>query len=220
MTDSVGLVLVLGATGETGVRLVKNLRNKNIPVRALVRDMVKAASFSDRGVEVQVGDPMAAGDQQKALQDVKYVAIALGTRGVRDPQVLDVVEHRYLIDLCELAKATGVEHIVLCTSIGSDEPERYPFIAEVLRYKQKLEKVLIDSGINYTIVRPGGLNNNPGGQGVQLSAKLPQSGLISREDVAEVMAQALLQPEARNRIAEIINNPDYSPAKRPDLFKG
>jgi hypothetical protein len=34
------------------------------------------------------------------------------------------------------------------------------------------------------------------------------------------MAQALLQPEARNRIAEIINNPDYSPAKRPDLFKG
>ena len=63
-----------------------------------------------------------------------------------------------------------------------------------------------------------GLTDAPGGNGVTAARTLHGFGMISRDDVAEVIVQALLQPEAKNKIVEIVSAPDAGPADRPNIF--
>ncbi len=211
-------VLVIGASGGTGSQVIKGLQAIGIPVVAMTRNPESEESLKGEGVTVLVGNPLAAASLQQALGGIKYVINTMGTRRPNDLEDIEAVEHHYMATLVQAATQAGVEHIVHCTSLGTDAPERFPFLLNVLKGKQKGEEVLINSGLTYTIVRPGGLNNNPGGEGVMVKAKLQDSGFIAREDVAQVMIQALLQPEARNKIFEIINQPGVGPANRPGLF--
>jgi len=102
--------------------------------------------------------------------------------------------------------------------MGTETPAAIPRLAKILEAKRRGEIILEKSGLDYTIVRPGGLHNNPGGEPVSLARHLPGFGAISRDDVAEVMVQAVLQPAARNRIVEIINDGSGLKASSPDLF--
>ncbi|MEI7556601.1 SDR family oxidoreductase [Candidatus Chlorohelix sp.] len=214
------LVLVIGASGETGSRVVKALLAKNIPVKALVRTPEKAEALQMPGVEVQVTNLTDPAELQTALEGIKYVITATGARNFREPIETEAIEVTFINLLSIAIKTAGTEHIVMCTSLGTDNPEQFPQIAPVLRLKSKAEEVIIGCGVPYTIVRPGGLVNEPGGVGVLIRSKLEAPGRISREDVAEVMVQALLQPEARNKVVEIINQTGEAPANRSDLFKG
>ncbi|NWJ47770.1 MAG: SDR family oxidoreductase [Chloroflexi bacterium] len=214
------VVLVIGASGETGSRVVKALRAKNIPVRALVRTSEKGEVLQMPGVEVQVTNLTDPAALQSALEGIKYIITATGARNFREPAETEAIEVTYINLLASAIKTAGIEHIVMCTSLGTDNPERFPPLAPVLRLKNKAEETIIGCGVPYTIVRPGGLVNEPGGTGVLIRSKLEISGRISREDVAEVMVQAILQPEARNKVVEIINQMGETPANSPDLFKG
>ena len=83
----------------------------------------------------------------------------------------------------------------------------------VLLWKAKGEAAVRASGVPYTIVRPGGLTDKPGGQsGVRLEQGDRGTGLIPRADVARVCVAALQSPEARNRTFEV-----YSAQTPPDV---
>jgi len=219
MSDFNGLILVLGATGETGKLVVKSLQAKHIPVRILVRDEDKASEFQSSGIEIIAGDPLNSHTEQRALSGVKAVIGVLGTRSANDLDEIEAVENQAIANLIQAVKAARVEHIVLCSSMGTTTPNQIPFLAHVLRGKRRGEIALIESGIPYTIVHPGGLRNDDGGQGVLSKDALQGFGTITRADVAEVLVQALLQPEARNRSADIIHNPEQGPANREGLFR-
>merc|ERR1739842_65731 len=71
---------------------------------------------------------------------------------------------------------------------------------DILLWKRRAEKYLMESGLPYTIVHPGGLINEPGSErelvlGVDDSQDGTESRVVPREDVAEVMLQSLLHPE-------------------------
>lgn len=219
MPDFNGPVLVLGATGETGKLVVKSLQAKHIPVRVLVRDEDKTREFQSDGVEIIIGDPLNSHDEQRALTDVQAAISVLGTRNPDDLDAIEAVENRAIANLIQAAKAASVEHIVLCSSMGTTTPDQIPFLANILSGKRRGEIALIESGIPYTIVHPGGLRNDEGGQGVHVKDTLQGFGTIARADVAEVLVQALLQPEARNRSVDIINDPEQGPADREGLFR-
>jgi len=74
------------------------------------------------------------------------------------------------------------------------------------------------SPLIYTIVRSGGLNNDPPVNAVKVGRGDTLQGRITRSDVAQVLVQALLQPEARNQVVEIVNQEGAGPADRRDLF--
>jgi uncharacterized protein YbjT (DUF2867 family) len=212
------LVLVVGASGRTGQRVVRALRRHGFPVRALVRDASKASLVASEGVEVLIGDVTDEADIRRALTGVTYLISALGSKGPTDAAHIELIEFTTIAELAQLAKEMGVQHFVLCSSMGVEIPEMIPPLAEILRQKRRGELALEHSGVPFTIVRPGGLTDEPGGGGVAIARTLPGFGMIARDDVAEVMVQALLQPEAKNKIAEIINAPDAGPADRPGLF--
>ena len=83
----------------------------------------------------------------------------------------------------------------------------------VLLWKRKAEVYLIESGLPYTVVHPGGLINEPGGKrelvlGVDDSQEGTESRSVPREDVAEVLLQALLHPEYRGRSFDLRAKPE------------
>ena len=87
-----------------------------------------------------------------------------------------------------------------------------PRSGNILQWKRKAELYLIDSGRPYTIVHPGGLINEPGGErelvlGVDDSQAGTESRTVPREDVAEVMVQALLNDGYRGRSFDLRAKP-------------
>jgi nucleoside-diphosphate-sugar epimerase len=134
------------------------------------------------------------------------------------PEQVDWLGQKTQIDA---AKASGKEtHVVICSSMGGTDPsnmlnsigrETLPDGSirggNILLWKRKAEKYLIDSGIPYTIVHPGGLINEDGGKreiliGVD-DVRTEGERSIPRSDVAEVLVQAVLIPEYRGRSFDI-----------------
>jgi len=136
------------------------------------------------------------------------------------PRVVDWIGQKNQIDA---AAAQGSDvHVVLCSSMGGTNPnhplnnlgkdENGSGEGDILKWKRKSELYLAtQSGLPYTIVHPGGLLNEPGGRrklyvGVDDRVEGCDNNSVPREDVAEVLVQALLHPsEYRNRSFDLVS---------------
>lgn len=134
------------------------------------------------------------------------------------PEQVDWLGQKAQIDA---AKACGPDtHVVLCSSMGGTDasnmlnrigreelPDGSTSGGNILKWKRKAEKYLIDSGLPYTVVHPGGLVNEPGGKReivIGVDDDWSEGGrMIPREDVAEVLLQAVLNPAYRGRSFDI-----------------
>lgn len=219
MTDYHGHVLVLGANGETGRQVLSALQNKALPTRALVRTAAKADTLPQTDAEIVIGD-IDSDTLSHALAGITALICTIGTRSFTDAQAIEDAEYITIANAIDAAKEADVDHFVLCSSMGTSHPESIPPLTNILRAKARAEEILKKSGLNYTIVHPGGLRNEPGGQSI-LVTEHPASGhgMITRADVAEVLVQAILQPEASGKSVDIIERPDQGPANRPNLFR-
>lgn len=211
-------VLVLGATGRTGQRAVWALLARGVAVRALVRDPARAEALLPPEVELRAGSPLDAGVLGLALVGCDA---ALDVLGVPDPGrpegELAAVEAEVPAQLGALAAVRRLGRVVLCSSLGVERPEALPMLAPVLRAKRRGELGLMAAHSDVVIVRPGGLTDTPGGEGVRCARHLPGFGRISREDTARVLVAALFAPGARGPY-EVIADPACGPAERPGLF--
>jgi uncharacterized protein YbjT (DUF2867 family) len=206
------LVLVAGATGGTGQEVVDQALAKGLHVRALVRDESKARLlFGDR-VQYVTGDVREPRSLKKAVKGVDEVVCALGSNVQRDPENSpERVDYAGVKALAEAAKAAGVSQFILVSSMGVTHPEHQlnAMLDNILEWKLKGEDAVRATGINYTIVRPGSLTNEPGGQrGVRIMQGDPRDGegSIARADVAAVLVSAVGRPELYGTTFEIVGD--------------
>lgn len=194
-TEAKSVVLVAGATGRTGQQLVQQLIEQGHAVRALVRDAGKARAALPAGIGIAVADVRDPDALATAMQGVTYVVSAIGA-GPRaapgsGPREVDFAGVR---NLALAAKAAGVRHFVLVSSAATTRAATYPmeFMRPILAAKLEGEAALRSSGVTYTIVRPGGLLDEPGGRrAIELSQGDTLAGRIPRADVAAVCVAAL-----------------------------
>jgi uncharacterized protein YbjT (DUF2867 family) len=205
-------VLVAGATGGTGQEVVDQALAKGLHVRALVRDESKARLlFGDR-VQYVTGDVREPRSLKKAVKGVDEVICALGSNVQRDPENSpERVDYAGVKALAEAAKAAGVAQFILVSSMGVTHPEHQlnAMLDNILEWKLKGEDAVRATGINYTIVRPGSLTNEPGGQrGVRIMQGDPRDGegSIARADVAAVLVSAIGRPELYGKTFEIVGD--------------
>ncbi|HEX7973414.1 MAG TPA: SDR family oxidoreductase, partial [Anaerolineales bacterium] len=192
----------------------------------LVRDVAKARRLvGDRPTFLR-GDVRRPETLEPVFTSVNGVICAIGSRdlqGEENPQVVDYQGVQNLVSAAvgTKARARGVlEHFVLVSSIAVTHPE-HPLnqYGRVLDWKLKGEEALRASGLTYTIVRPGGLTDAPGGEHALLFDQGDRiSGLISRADVAEVCVQALDEPKADNTTFEVIEAPGPASLNLSELF--
>jgi uncharacterized protein YbjT (DUF2867 family) len=220
------LVLIVGATGGTGQEVVAQALAKGYAVRALVRDADKARTlFGDR-VAYAVGDVREPRTLPPAMRRVDYVVSALGSNVERDPENKpELVDYGGVRSLALAARDAGVKHFVLTSSMGVTNPEHQlnRILDDILNWKFKGEEALRASGVRYTIVRPGALNNDPGGQkGIRVLQGDPQDvvGEIPRADVAAVLLNAVGRPEAFGKTLEIVSDPGRHSVDWNSFFGG
>ncbi|KAH7293793.1 hypothetical protein KP509_28G042600 [Ceratopteris richardii] len=129
------------------------------------------------------------------------------------PEEVDWLGQKNQIDA---AKEAGVKQIVLVGSMGGtnlNNPLNALGNGNILVWKRKAEKYLADSGIPYTIIRAGGLQETEGGKRELLVGKddellATDTRTISRADLAEVCIQALLFEEAKNKAFDLSSKPE------------
>ncbi|MCU0518752.1 MAG: SDR family oxidoreductase [Oscillatoria sp. Prado101] len=211
---------VAGATGETGRRIVRELVKREIPVRALVRNLETGRAILPKEVELVTGDVLNRESLSAAIGDSTVLLCATGARPSFDPTGPDQVDFQGTKNQVDVAKAKGVQHFVLVSSLCVSQlfhPLNLFWL--ILLWKKQAEEYLQKSGLTYTIVRPGGLLNEDTDEPVVMSgADTLFDGRIPRTKVALVSVEALSQPAAGNKIVEIVTKADAPEQTFEQLF--
>jgi NAD(P)H dehydrogenase (quinone) len=192
-------IVVTGATGQLG-RLVVDRLLAEVPadqVVAVVRDADKAADLAARGVEVRVADYNAPETLKDAFQAGDVVLLISGSEvGQRAAQ------HTAVIDA---AKEAGVARLAYTSVLGGPDAD-FKLAAEHL----VTERVLLDSGLTYTLLRNGWYTENYTAQipvqlehGVVGSAGEGRVGSATREDYAAAAAAVLTGEGHENAVYEL-----------------
>jgi uncharacterized protein YbjT (DUF2867 family) len=205
---------VAGATGQTGRRIVQQLVERGIPVRALVRNSETAKEILPSSVELVVGDVLQRDSLPELIGDSTVLLCATGAAPSFDPTGPYNVDYIGTKNLVDAAKTKGIEQFVIVTSLCVSKffhPLNLFWL--ILYWKKQAEAYLTSSGLNYTIVRPGGLKNEDNANAIRMSsADTLFEGSIPRSKVAAVCVESLFSPDARNKIIEIVA-PEDAPAK-------
>ena len=212
--------LVVGATGQTGRHIVRQLVQKNIPVRALVRNLESAKKILPPETELVIGDILKPETIENALSDCSVLLCATGASPSLDPTGPYQVDYQGTKNLVDAAKAKGIDRFIIVSSLCVSKffhPLNLFWL--ILYWKKQAEKYIQNSGLNYTIVRPGGLKNDDNSDNIVMSsADTLFEGSIPRPKVAQVCVEALTQPEAESKIVEIIAKPEAASRTWEQLF--
>ena len=211
---------VAGATGETGRRIVSQLLDRSIEVRAFVRDEEKARSIFPAGVEIVSGDVLQVDTLKDAMAGCTVVFCATGARPSFDPTGPYLVDFEGTKNLVNASKAAGIEQFVLVTSLCvSKLLHPLNLFWGILVWKKWAEEYLQRSGLTYTIVRPGGLKNDDNDDRIVMQGLDSLfDGSIPRTKVAQVCVEAIGNVSSHNKIVEIVARSDAPEKTVAELF--
>ncbi len=211
---------VVGATGQTGRRIVEQLVQQNVPVRALVRNRETAQNILPPQAELVVGDVLQPQSLKAAIADCTVLLCATGASPSLDPTGPYKIDYEGTKNLVDVAREANIEHFVLVSSLCVSQlfhPLNLFWL--ILVWKKQAEDYLCQSGLTYTIVRPGGLKNDDNQDAIVMkSADTLFDGSIPRTKVAQVCVEALSIPASRRKIVEIVAKPEETPTSFEQLF--
>lgn len=206
-------VLVVGASGSIGRRVVAEALRADYATRALVRDPGQASLFPD-GTQVVVGDPTDASTLGNALDGVAGVIL---TQGTFDEHLLESVNYGSVRNV--LNTLTAPARIALMTALGVTRP------TPGHDWKRRGERLVRASGLPYTIVRPGWFDCNEADehrlvlrQGDTHWAGSPSDGAVSRQQIAQVLVASLACAAADGRTFELVAEKGEAQAELEPLF--
>ncbi|KAK9057305.1 hypothetical protein SSX86_022140 [Deinandra increscens subsp. villosa] len=236
-------VLVTGAGGRTGQIVYKKLKERSgeYVARGFVRSEESKGKIGGED-DVLIGDIRDPQTVNPAVEGIDALVILTSavpkmkpgfdpTKGGRpefyfeegsNPEQVDWEGQKNQIDA---AKAAGVKHIVLVGSMGGtnlNHPLNSLGNGNILVWKRKAEQYLADSGIPYTIIRAGGLQDKEGGIRELLIGKddellETETKTVARSDVAEVCIQALQFEEAKFKAFDLASKPEGSGTPTKDF---
>lgn len=212
-------VAVVGATGRTGHRIVNALQASEHQAIAVVRNPAKAQGRWPT-VEIRTADVTQPQTLPPALKECEAVICATGASPSLNPLEPLSVDYLGTKNLVDAAKAADVQQFILVSSLCVSQffhPLNLFWL--ILYWKQQAERYLQESGLTYTIVRPGLKETDDGGFPIIAPADTLFEGSIARSRVAEICVAALGEPSAYNKIFEVVSRPDQTPAAYPELFR-
>jgi uncharacterized protein YbjT (DUF2867 family) len=197
-------IAIAGGHGKIAMRLTHLLDERGDEVRSLIRNPDHAGEVREAGAEPVLCDLESASVEEvaEAIDPVEAVVFAAGAGPGSGPERKETIDHGGAVKLIEAAKASGVDRYVIVSSIGADPSiEGDDTFSVYLRAKGRADAALAESGLDYTIVRPTGLSDDPGTGQVRLGQRVGR-GEIPREDVAAVLAAVLQVPSTVGKTFE------------------
>jgi len=207
------VVVVLGGSGRTGLNTVKYLMDAGATVRAGTRDPEKAAEEHGSDIDWVKLDVTDKASLEQAMEGATYVISSIGNN--RDAANVD---YGGVASAVDAAKAAGVKHFTLISSAGVTQPDHFlnRVFNNLLVWKFKGEQHLRASGLDYTVIRPYGLQDDLDSRSKFTSVLFLQgdnipNGIIDRKDVAKVALASLKAEGASGKTFELTNYLAFAP---------
>ncbi|WP_284750685.1 SDR family oxidoreductase [Amycolatopsis sp. RTGN1] len=201
-------VTVLGASGRTGIHVVRLLAARGHTVRAGLRSRRRAEVLRDENAKPVVADVTA--DRDELVEVFKDSDVVITTIGAPDPEPesVNLVDRDGAIAAIRAAEVAGVPRFIQLSAQFADSPDQGDrLVRSILLAKQVSDSVLQKSELTWTIVRPGTLTDGPATGRVKVAGHL-EPGRITRRDVAAVLVGVLGEPLTENRGFDVVSG-DY-----------
>jgi len=194
-------VVVAGGHGQIGMRLLKLLVEGGHEAVGMIRKAEQAADLEAIGAEPLVLDLEAADDVRLDADAIVFAAGAGPGSGE---------ERKWTMDYGGAAKLmkAGPRRYVIVSSIGAEDPPGGDEgFAVYLQAKAKADEELRASGLDYTIVRPGRLTDDPGTGRVRIGERF-ELAAVPRDDVAAVLFTVLDENLAIGKTFALVSGED------------
>ena len=198
-------VLIAGGHGQIARRLIRRLARDGHTARGLIRSPDHVADIeADGGVPVLCD--LERDEVTPHVGGADAVVFAAGAGPGSGAERKRTVDLGAAVKCVEAAEALGVTRFVIVSSIGAQDPDAGPeAMRPYLRAKADADARLTASGLDWTIVRPGSLENRPGTGLVDVSTQLGRRGEVPRDDVALVLAETLRAPNTVGLTFEVFS---------------
>ncbi|HET6531503.1 MAG TPA: SDR family oxidoreductase [Actinoplanes sp.] len=185
-------IFVAGGHGQVARRLLKLLADRGDTARGLIRKPEHAADLEAVGAVPVLGDLENDGTLDRYVKGADAVVFAAGAGPGSGPARKRTVDLGGAVKLVDAARATGVRRYVMVSSIGAHQPDAAgEGMRPYLEAKAEADAYLQASGLDWTIVRPGSLTDDPATGRVRVSTEMGGRGPVPRDDVAAVLAETL-----------------------------
>ena len=202
-------VVIAGGHGKVALALERLLAGRGDQAVGLIRDPAQAADVQEAGAEAVVCDLEAAsaGDVAIVLSGADAVVFAAGAGPGSGIARKDSVNRAGSVLMADAAQQAGVRRFVQVSSMGAGsppQPGRDEVWAAYITAKAAAEADLRSRDLDWTILRPGHLTDDPAAGRVRLAAPPVPAGAVSRADVAAVIAALLHEPGTSHQTLELV----------------
>lgn len=211
-------ILIVGGHGQIALRLLKLLADRGHTARGLIRKPEQAADLQAVGAVPVLGDLENDPSLDAYVKGADAVVFAAGAGPGSGDARKRTVDLGGAVKLVDAARNTGVRRYVQISSIGADRPEQGgDSMGAYLRAKSEADAYLTATDLDWTVVRPGSLTNDPGTGQVQVSTTLGNHGPVPRDDVAAVIAASLTEDHTIGLIFELFTGDTPIPQALAEL---
>jgi uncharacterized protein YbjT (DUF2867 family) len=198
-------VAIAGGHGQIGLRLARLLSDRGDTALSLIRNPDHTDDVKNAGGEPILCDLESASDDEiaQAVAGADAIVFTAGAGPGSGPERKETVDYGGAVKLITAAKKNGISRYLIVSSVGADPntkgDETY---AVYQRAKGRADEKLMESGLDYTVVRPTRLTDEAGDGRVRIAERVGRS-TIPRDDVAEVLAASLHEPTTIGTLFEV-----------------
>lgn len=197
-------ITVVGGHGKIAMLLHPRLKENGHRVRGIIRKPEQADDLLEAGAEPVICDVESADDISDAVGEADAVLFAAGAGHGSGAERKWTVDRDGAIKLIEAAHSNGISRYVLISAMGLDNPRGNEVFRTYLKAKAEADEALRNSGLEYTIIKPGRLTEEQGTGAVTLAPGLSR-GEVPREDVAAVLAEVFETPETAGLTLDLVS---------------
>lgn len=195
-------ITVVGAHGSIAQLLHPKLIENGHSVRGLIRKEEQVETLKKMGVEPVVVDIEQAVDISEAVGEVDAVVFAAGAGPGSGKERKWTVDRDGAIKLMRACDTNGIQRYIMISVMGLDEPRGSEVFQVYQKAKAEADEALINSGLNYTIIKPGRLTDEKGTGKVNIGEL--EGGEIPREDVASVIAASFEKDSTHRKSFDLL----------------
>jgi uncharacterized protein YbjT (DUF2867 family) len=201
----VSIIVIAGGHGQIALRLARLLSARGDTVRSLIRNPGHEAGVHAAGAEPVLADMERLDDLSGVVDGADAVVFAAGAGPGSGAERKRTVDLGAAVKLLDAARRTGARRYLMVSSMGAGDPAAGgDAMRPYLEAKAEADAALAASDLDWTIVRPGRLTEDPGSGLVDVAPSLGSLREITRDDVAAVLAACLDEPRTVRATFELL----------------
>lgn len=202
-------ILVIGANGGVGSKLVSQLNEEHVDFTAGVRKEDQVKELENKGIKATLIDveKNSINDLKNIFTDYDKVIFSVGSGGSTGADKTIIVDLDGAVKTIKASKEAGIKHYVMVSTYDSRR-EAFDASGDLKPYtiaKHYADDYLRTSDLNYTIVHPGSLTDDAGTGKIEADLYFDKAGSIPREDVATVLKEVVTSDGFNNQEFQILS---------------